>query len=123
MELPHQQTKTVAIKACAVCGSGLLEDDKFCRSCGVRQADKRDPGPRFYRTSALANVVRTEVYRPVSGPLVREVVSGALAGPSAEKQSPVLKRVILALVSIPVWLIIVLLSPLDAYAFVKNLAR
>jgi hypothetical protein len=31
--------------------------------------------------------------------------------------------VILALISVPIWLIIVLLSPLDAYAAVKNLAR
>jgi hypothetical protein len=29
----------------------------------------------------------------------------------------------IALISIPVWLIIVLLSPLDAYAAMKNLAR
>jgi len=64
-----------------------------------------------------------ETYRRVSAPLVALVVSGALAGHSIDNQSPVLKRVILALISIPVWLIIVLLSPLDAYSAIRNLAR
>jgi hypothetical protein len=54
---------------------------------------------------------------------VNAVATGALVGPSAENQSPFVRRVILALISIPIWLIIVLLSPLDAYAAVKNLSR
>jgi hypothetical protein len=73
-------------------------------------------------TVAIAPDVRTDVYRRVSGPLVNAVVTGALAAPSADNQSAFIKRVILALISIPIWLIIVLLSPLDAYAAVKNLA-
>src|SRR4029453_9849360 len=74
-------------------------------------------------TVALAGGTRTEVYRRISGPLVNAVATGALVGPCVENQSPFVKRVILALISIPIWLIIVLLSPLDAYAAVKGLAR
>ena len=44
------------------------------------------------------------------------VVTGALSGEERENQSRFIKRVTLALISIPIWLIIVLLSPLDAYA-------
>jgi hypothetical protein len=74
-------------------------------------------------TVAIAASPRTDVYRRVSGPLVNAVVTGALSAPSSESHSAFIKRVILALISIPIWLIIVLLSPLDAYAAVKNLAR
>ena len=117
---------TVAVKACASCNGGLLEFDKFCRWCGTRQldlalnrasstdpaADERSP----YTTSALANPSALSGLR----------VSAVLASESAvsqDEQSRFVKRAILALISIPIWLIIVLLSPLDAYAAAKNLVR
>ncbi len=129
--MDESQQKTVGIKQCGTCGSGLLEPDRFCRRCGVHQpAHHRDQDTvaefsesSTYKTSALLTGARVEVYRRVSAPLVNLVVSGALAGHSIHNESPVLTRVILALISIPVWLIIVLLSPLDAYAAVRNLAR
>ena len=133
-----EEARTVAIKACAECHSGLLDRDKFCRWCGVRQpgfessAINREPATPtndgrsslpLGATVAIAAGQRTDVYRKVSGPLVNAVVTGALPVPSPENQSAFLNRIILALISIPIWLIIVLLSPLDAYAAVKNLAR
>ena len=125
--MDEYQQKTVGIKQCGACGSGLLEPDRFCRRCGVHQPDQDTAAACWelasYKTSTLMTGARVEVYRRVSAPLVNLVVSGALAGHSIDNESPVLKRVILALISIPVWLIIVLLSPLDAYAAVRNLAR
>lgn len=132
-----QEARTVAVKACAFCASGLLERDKFCRWCGARQPGMESLGldpagtpagtgsssAALCATVAITGRGRADVYRRVSGPLVTAVVSGALSAPSAENQSAFVKRVILALISIPIWLIIVLLSPLDAYAAVKNLAR
>jgi hypothetical protein len=133
-----QQAKTVAVKACPACSSGLLDYDNFCRWCGARQPGQRSPEPgqmceertgavvcnsMTCATVALAGSTRRDVYRRISGPLVNAVATGALVGPSAENQSPFVKRVILGLISIPIWLIIVLLSPLDAYAAVRNLAR
>ena len=127
------QARTVAVKACTECRAGLLDRDKFCRWCGVRQTatiNSEHTAPRqaassmaFCETLALAPEARTDVYRRVSGPLVNAVVAGALSAPSTQNQSDFIKSVILALISIPIWLIIVLLSPLDAYAAVKNLAR
>ena len=66
---------------------------------------------------------RTDLYRSISGPLISAVVTGALSTPSTDDHSAFIRRVILALISIPIWLIIVLLSPLDAYAAVKSVAR
>ena len=126
-----QEARTVALKECTSCGAGLLDRDKFCRSCGVRQPALEGSminqahgasASMLGATVAIAADVRTDVYRRVSGPLVNAVVTGALSAPSADNQSAFIKRVILALISIPIWLIIVLLSPLDAYAAVKNLA-
>ena len=133
-----QQAKTVALKACADCSSELLDYDNFCRWCGARQPVQKalelsqsteaptgavTCNSTLCATVALAGSTRTEVYRRISGPLVSAVATGALVGPAAENHSAFIRRVILALISIPIWLIIVLLSPLDAYAAVKNLAR
>jgi hypothetical protein len=139
MDNLQQEARTVAVKACAVCRSGLLERDRFCRLCGARQPDRMGSAldqatdgrlsvagldrASLYTTVDLDISAPLVVYRRVSAPLVNAVVTGALAGASSDNQSRVLKRMILALISIPVWLMIVLLSPLDAYAAVKNLAR
>jgi hypothetical protein len=122
----EQQARTVSLKACSACSSGLLERDKFCRWCGARQPVREAADECLASVSAtvaLSTGPRAEVYHRVSAPLVNAVVTGALAGPAIENQSRALKRVILALISVPIWLIIVLLSPLDAYAAVKSLAR
>jgi hypothetical protein len=73
-----------------------------------------------YTTSALDQ--QAGLLNRVSGPLVSAVIASVSAG-SQETQSQFVKRAILALISIPIWLIIVLLSPLDAYAAAKNLSR
>lgn len=131
-DMEEAKEKTVAVKACSTCYAGLLERDRFCRWCGAYQR-ARNLAPLeaandiavavIPETSVFAPATRAEVYRRVSGPLVNAVVTGALSGETRENQSRFIKRVTLALISIPIWLIIVLLSPLDAYAAVKNLAR
>lgn len=130
--MDESQQKTVAIKSCVACASGLLDHDRFCRWCGVQQPGKPELAvallePAAYKTatltSGLTTGARAEIYHRLSGPLVEAVLTGALAGRAIETERRALKRMILALISIPVWLIFVLLSPLDAYAAVRNLAR
>ena len=124
-----QNVKTVGLNECLSCASGILETDKYCRWCGASQISTPIgstvtlPEASAYATSVLASTPRADVYRRVSAPLVSAVISGALAGPAIEKSSPTISRLILALISLPVWLIIVLLSPFDAYAAVRNLTR
>jgi len=135
MDRMEQEARTVAVKACPDCAAGLLDRDKFCRWCGALQPHT-ETGDTNYKsahhgsgeivvpaTSALAPNIRTDVYRKISGPLVSALVTGALPSTLPENQSPLIQRITLALISIPIWLMIVLLSPLDAYAAVKNLAR
>lgn len=129
---------TVAVKACSACSGGLLETDTFCRWCGAHQlevATGEQPTSASlampaassqqarYATSRLPpQDADTNLYRRVSGPLVSAVIAGVSANASPE-QSRWMKQAILALISIPIWLMIVLLSPLDAYAAAKNLLR
>ncbi|HSQ20940.1 MAG TPA: hypothetical protein VLR92_11270 [Blastocatellia bacterium] len=138
MDALQQQAPTVAIKACIACASALLERDNFCRRCGAPQpgseslalnrvvkmpTEAAECCAPFWENPNISNRPRGDAYRRISGPFVNAVVTGALSTPSTKNQNPFVQRVILVLISIPIWLIIVLLSPLDAYAAVKYLAR
>jgi hypothetical protein len=101
MRYAPDQIETVAIKQCHTCAAELLERDKFCRRCGIRQA------PAEHTTKLLSP--------SFSGSLVKAVaqsVAQQTAGPHANR---VTRRLVALLVTLPLWLMIVLLSPLDAY--------
>jgi hypothetical protein len=130
----EQDARTVAVKACCVCSGQLLESDRFCRWCGEVQADgasgalyaANQPASHQlavarYTTSLLVEK-KSNLYHRVSGPLVNAVVKGVASGELGD-QSRWARRAMLALISLPIWLMIVLLSPLDAYAAAKNLLR
>ena len=122
-----QLAETVAVKACTACGGGLLERDKFCRWCGSPQTHSLRP-PSFslspYTTSALdRSVVASRPYGRVSGPLVQALVAGMSDGRATEPGGRVVRSMVQALVSVPIWLMIVLLSPIDAYVAAKSISR
>ncbi len=124
-----QETKTVAIKACPSCGGSLLERDRFCRWCSAQQSEptlRIDSGAIEYvspTTPLVEAVSPTESFRPVSGPLVRAVAAGVAAAESNRLSNRFARRFVLALISMPIWLIIVLLSPIDAYFVAKTVTR
>lgn len=121
------QTTTIAIKPCRSCGAGVLEESRFCRSCGAEQSysfprdsqmtisiDSIEPEPlTHYATKRLS---QQRLYHPVSGPLVSAVAAGVPASVSSSPTGSVSRRMLLALMAIPIWVMIILLSPLDAYA-------
>lgn len=124
------QTTTVAIAPCRSCGIGLIEGSRFCRSCGAAQIDSL-PGdsrtiilfdnfepkpPGHYATTRLS---QQKLYHPVSGPLVNAVVAGVPANIPRTPAGSLSKRMLLALMAVPIWVMIILLSPLDAYASAK----
>lgn len=125
-----EETTTVAIKPCRSCGAGLIAESKFCRSCGAAQTYSLPPDSRtiasvanvegeplqHYATTRLS---QQKLYHPVSGPLVSAVVAGVPASVPGSPANSLSKRMLLALMAIPIWLMIILLSPLDAYASAK----
>ena len=123
------QTTTVAIKPCRSCGAGLIEESRFCRLCGACQSHALPPSspaivsvgyswPEPLQQYATAYVSH-QLYHPVSSPLVDAVSAGVPASVSGSRRGGLPKRMLLALMAIPIWLMIILLSPLDAYASAK----
>ena len=121
------QTTTVAIRPCRSCGAGVSDESKFCRSCGTAQpadecqskipaANLSNLPQKRYATAPLSS---KDLYHPVSGPLVSAVVAGVPASTPRSTATSLSKRMLLALMAIPIWVMIILLSPLDAYASAK----
>lgn len=134
ININQQEAATVPVKACTGCDGQLLASDRFCRWCGAAQPAEtsgtlvvagrtasRSLAPASYATSML-DEARRDLYHRVSGPLVYAVVANVASGQLGE-QGRSMRRLMLALISLPIWLMIVLLSPLDAYAAAKNLLR
>lgn len=130
------EIRTAAIKACEHCAAGILDRDRFCRWCGALQGAKTSdfsPAPRplplgvreqsRYLTKGLGQLESTGSLHRVSGPLVSAVVTTLATGPATRPRRSLFAAAVAALLSIPLWLMIVLLSPLDAYAAARNLSR
>lgn len=109
---------------CRQCGASALSQDKFCRRCGARRAGTGETPASLALTLGLKEApayatapLATEILRrPISGLLVNAVTGNLTLPVTAQLQSRWSKSLLLALTSISIWLMIVLLSPLDAYA-------
>jgi len=124
---------TLTISPCCGCGEAIQEDQNFCRWCGASQQRVGRTGvvvtdgvdaaieasATNYTTTRFDNKT---LYHPVSAQLVHAVVEGlpTVAHASAGTLS---KRMLLALMTVPIWVMIILLSPLDAYTSAKVIAR
>jgi hypothetical protein len=145
-----QESETIAIMGCKACGAGIPQSDRFCRLCGARQTDSLAPSsslsaglsnqehpvrlassdslecsrpPSYYATRAMpTRADYGPILGPVSGPLVTAVADGLSAHLALRFLDRRVKRILLILISVPIWLMIVLLSPLDTYAAVKAIS-
>lgn len=125
-----EQKTTVTIIPCSACRAGMTEDSKFCRWCGARltvdpdQTERLSFGapasPGAYRTTPLAPL---NLYHPVSGPLVKAVIAGVPTRTSLSTTGGLTKRMLPALMAVPIWVMIILLSPIDAYASAKIIGQ
>jgi hypothetical protein len=125
----QEMTETVGLTQCHTCGAELLERDKFCRRCGVDQRLCTAP-----TTAAPGHSGRFEYEtRPLSGGgnrggsfsgtlvnFVTQSVSERASGCGANRWTI---RLVGALVVAPLWVMIVLLAPLDAYVAAKAIAK
>ena len=124
--LAQQITTTIGLKQCHSCGAELLDRDKFCRRCGVRESDPSSvvtgrPGNTGFETRSVSG--SGTLGRPYSGPLVGIVTQKLSERTSSLRASRWAMLLVSALVALPLWLMIVLLSPLDAYVAAKSIAR
>ncbi|MCI0389535.1 MAG: hypothetical protein MOB07_12330 [Acidobacteria bacterium] len=132
----QNQIDTVDLKLCHACASEVRPRDRYCRHCGASQnltvssatAPLTEPGLDAsgvsFVTAPLAKTsAENDVIHRVSGSLVRAITAGLSSSASAQLNSRYARRAMLALISIPIWLMIVLLSPLDAYATARTVIR
>jgi ribosomal protein L40E len=132
-----EQKETVDLKLCNSCQAEMRERDRFCRRCGgmysggIGSAVTKDDWPdslTIANTGSLrpprmtASLGEEHSYRPFSDSLTKAVAAGVSTGPLTLSYSPLVKNIIMGLITIPIWLIIVLLSPFDAYATAKSVS-
>jgi predicted amidophosphoribosyltransferase len=112
------QCATADLNLCPSCAHELRSGDKFCRRCGAAQSHiNATPGSAEarYKTAPLPHLGG---YRRVSGPLVGSLAAD-ISARAAQINNGTLRRAVLALIVLPLWLLIILLSPFDAYAAAK----
>lgn len=127
---------TVSVKPCSVCAFGLLENDRFCRQCGSRQAEATvlaafidpeglppatrsghldRPSNSYQTTLLITHATEQNLYGSISGPLVSAIVRSVSSAAPAGFCGRVVRKAFSTLISIIIWLMMVLLSPIDAY--------
>lgn len=110
--------ETVALRRCDACGFELTDRNKFCRQCGVRQHNESIPVTSLATGQPLSsNATSALATNDLRSALVIAVGSASL---TARLSNPMARTLVVALFAVPVWLIIILLSPLDAWAAAKS---
>lgn len=121
--------ETVGLKQCHRCGAELLERDRFCRRCGISQHLRPGPPvfqsvnadqPEYVTRRLPGAAVRSGSF---SGALVNLVTESVSEGTSSFRASRWTMRLVGALIIVPLWLMIALLSPLDAYVAARAVTR
>jgi hypothetical protein len=125
--------ETSGFNHCQGCGAAQIDRDRFCRRCGVSQSRGLEPSNYNTDSGAIAACAPSYATAPLpggaaprrsySGPLIN-VVTKQLSEQTASFRANHLAMLLISiLVAAPLWLMIVLLSPLDAYAAVKDFAK
>jgi hypothetical protein len=117
---------TVKITYCRSCGAPLLATYKFCRLCGecqIRSVPDDSVEERQSDQSCKADVpaqMQTRLmqgstcYRSISGSILSSIAQNASTSFSSKIKGRTTKKVVSMLIAIPLWLLIVMLSPFDA---------
>jgi hypothetical protein len=126
MMMNTQTKETVAIKQCPVCAGELLARDRFCRHCGVNQNDSCVTAALTsdlagYETKPLSE--NTATYQSLSGTLVSIVAQGLSTKSLSYRVGRGSTRLVAAIATVPIWLLIVLLSPMEAYAAARTITK
>lgn len=109
-----QETEPLMIARCYACASEVPEGDRFCRRCGARQS--HDLTPELRRTVACVTRPLTgQVATNLSGQLIVLVAQSLVRHAPGQGSTRGIRRMICTLIAIPIWMLIIVLSPIDAY--------
>jgi len=124
-----EMTETVGLTQCHTCRAELLESDKFCRQCGLNQSlctapltviDGHGDGFEYETRPLRGGANRGGSFSGTLVNFVTQSVSERTSGCGANRWT---MRLVGALVMAPLWVMIVLLAPLDAYVAAKAIAK
>jgi ribosomal protein L40E len=118
-----QGNETVAMKQCHSCGAELIARDKFCRRCGISQRLRNDSSHKLQECATKRFATSGAMHQSFSGSLVSAVTTGMAQRTTALQTNRWTMRLVGALVVVPLWLMIVLLSPLEAIAAAKAISN
>lgn len=122
----QQPTEVIAMQECSACARFLKQHDKFCRRCGVRRPEGNTgttDSNRFCARETQLLTDRTEELQTYSALMIRIVTQNVSMKVSKQKTGRGFRRLICTLITLPIWMLIVLLSPLDAYTAAKAAAE
>ncbi len=123
-----ENAETAGLKQCRVCNAEQRAHDQFCRQCGVRQRPAiASAGNTDWSACATVPLPAATRCDSFSGALINLVAVGVSARAALFSSSLAgnrwASRLASALVAVPLWLMIVLLSPLDAYIAARAIAK
>jgi ribosomal protein L40E len=120
-----QSMELNADKQCHACAAELIARARFCRRCGARQMDANTASARLNCLAECETRPLTEdtrEFQSYSGQLIKIVTQSMSARTAPLHPSRGLQRLLCTLITLPIWMLIVLLSPLDAYVAAKAAA-
>lgn len=117
------QTESVTSNRCGDCNRPALAADNFCRWCGFNFSESPTLSPEIaasliHKTTALGN--EEESRRSVSARSLNTLQQGVAATTGPLRLNRFGALVIAVLIAIPMWLLIILLSPFDAYVSART---
>lgn len=113
------KTETVALKLCHSCAAEVPASDIYCRKCGVHQRAGAATGENWNESKTKRLQQGEAGYQTISSPLVNQLTQAVAVKASTLNGNRFGVRLVATLITIPIWLLIILLSPLDAYAAAK----
>jgi hypothetical protein len=124
-----EMKETISLTQCHTCRAELLKSDNFCRRCGLYQSlctaplnevGGYDDGFEYETRPLRGGANRGGSF---SGALVNFVTQSVSERTSCCGANRWMMRLVGALVMAPLWVMIVLLAPLDAYVAAKAIAK
>ena len=112
-----------ALKRCHSCLADVPARDIYCRKCGTPQRTDPITEPTLHDCVTPRALNDAGIYQSLSEPLVNRLTQTVATRSAALLGNPSGERVVAALITIPIWLMIVLLSPLDAYAAARAVSK
>ena len=116
------QTELVGGERCRTCNRESTARDNFCRWCGAQQSDDQLAGAGAgwlgQKTTILTQNEGTP--RSLSSMPLDSLTQAVTVKTGSLRLNRVVALAIAVLVAIPMWLLIILLSPFDAYLSARN---